>query len=45
MLMVEPSTVRPCTLLPKPTKAGSPARPPAIVVKAVTASAEICFSE
>ena len=34
MLMVEPSTVRPCTLLPKPTKAGSPARPPAIVVKA-----------
>ena len=32
--MLEPSTVSPCALLPKPTKAGSPASPPAIVVKA-----------
>ena len=32
--IVDPKSVRPCALLPKPTKAGSPASPPAIVVKA-----------
>lgn len=31
--IVDPNTVRPWALLPKPTKAGSPASPPAIVVK------------
>ena len=31
--IVDPKSVRPCALLPKPTKAGSPASPPAIVVK------------
>ncbi len=35
ILIVEPSSVSPCALLPKPTKAGSPARPPAIVVRAI----------
>ena len=33
--IVEPSSVRPCALLPKPTKAGSPTSPPAIVVRAI----------
>lgn len=32
--IVEPNNVSPCALLPNPTKAGSPASPPAIVVKA-----------
>ena len=31
--MVEPNSVSPCALLPNPTKAGSPARPPTIVVR------------
>ena len=30
--IVEPKSVSPCALLPKPTKAGSPASPPAMVV-------------
>ena len=33
--IVDPNNVRPCALLPKPTKAGSPARPPAIVVSEI----------
>ena len=32
--IVEPSSVSPWALLPKPTKAGSPTSPPAIVVRA-----------
>ncbi len=31
--IVVPNSVSPCALLPKPTKAGRPARPPAIVVR------------
>ena len=31
--IVDPKSVSPCALLPNPTKAGIPARPPAIVVK------------
>ena len=31
--IVAPNSVSPCALLPKPTKAGRPARPPAIVVR------------
>ncbi len=31
--IVDPNNVSPCALLPKPTNAGSPARPPATVVR------------
>ena len=33
--IVEPRSVRPCALLPKPIKAGMPASPPAIVVREI----------
>ena len=35
MSIVEPNSVSPWALLPKPTKAGSPARPPATVVSEI----------